>query len=100
VVDEAGARVGDVPPEVHAVLPSAPRRWCEHEELRVDGVDVAWWVDRDGLVHATTLDALARGLAWAGGAWGARAAVAEVLVDPSTLGTVLLDEAFGLRREG
>jgi hypothetical protein len=94
VVDETGARPADVPPEVAAVLPSAPGRWCEHEELRVDGADVDWWVDDAGLVHATTVDALARGLAAAAGDWGARAAVAEVLLDPEALGAVLLDRAF------
>jgi hypothetical protein len=94
VVDEAGAQLAGVPPEVHDLVPAAPPRWCEHEELRVDGADVDWWVDGEGLVHAVTLDALARGLAWAAGAWGARAALAEVLLDPGSLPDVLLDESF------
>jgi hypothetical protein len=93
-VDEAGARQADVPAVVHELLPGAPRRWCEHDDLRVDGAEVDWWVDGDGLVHAATLDALARGLAWAAGAWGARSALAEVLLDPASLPAVLLDEAF------
>jgi hypothetical protein len=46
------------------------------------------------IVHAVTVDALARGLAWAGGAWASRGALAEVLLDPASLAGVLLDDAF------
>jgi hypothetical protein len=63
----------------------------------VDGAEVEWWVDEDGLVHASTLDGLARGLAWAAGAWERRSALAEVLLDPAALPGVLLDEAFSPR---
>jgi hypothetical protein len=94
VVDEAEGQLAAVPAQVHELLPAAPVRWCEHEELRVDGAEVDWWVDGDGLVHAVTLDALARGLAWAAGGWAARGALAEVLLDPAALAGVLLDEAF------
>jgi len=59
---------------------------------------VDWWVEERGdgevIVHAVTVDALARGLAWAGGAWASRGALAEVLLDPSSLAGVLLDDAF------
>jgi hypothetical protein len=99
VVDETGGRLADVPAAVRDLVPEAPGRWCEHDELLVDGAEVDWWVDgrADGerVVHAVTLDALARGLAWAGGAWASRAAVADVLLDPASLAAVLLDEAFG-----
>ncbi len=101
VVEEPVERVqslGEVPPAVQQLVPAAPRRWCEHDELRVDGAEVDWWAgphgDGEVIVHAVTLDALARGLAWAGGAWASRGAVAEVLLDPSSLAGVLLDEAF------
>jgi hypothetical protein len=94
VVDEAGAQLAAVPAEVHELLPAAPAQWCEHEELRVDGAEVDWWLDGDGLVHAVTLDALGRGLAWAAGAWAARGALGEVLLDPASLAGVLLDQAF------
>ena len=96
-VTEAGAAAGrttTVPTPARAVLPAAPPQWCEHELLLVDGAEVDWWVDRDGLVHASTLDGLARGLAWAAGAWQRRPALAEVLVDPAELPRVLIDEAF------
>ncbi|MGZ4626211.1 MAG: hypothetical protein ACXV3S_07970, partial [Kineosporiaceae bacterium] len=93
--DVAGAgRVGDVPAEVHAVVPEAARRWCEHEVLLVDGADVEWWVDATGLVHASTVDGLARGLAFGAGAWSRRASLAEVLTNPADLPAVLLDELF------
>jgi hypothetical protein len=100
-VEETRGRIADVPAAVRDLVPGVPSRWCEHEELRVDGNEVDWWVDggsddrRDALVHAVTLDGLARGLAWAGGAWASRGAIAEVLLDPASLAEVLLDEAFG-----
>jgi hypothetical protein len=64
----------------------------------VDGVDVDWWVEghgREALVHASTYDGLARGLAWAAGAWRRRGAVADVLADPESLAGAVVDEAFG-----
>jgi hypothetical protein len=98
VVEESGGRLAEVPPAVHELVPAAPRRWCEHDELGVDGAEVDWWVDGpaggEAIVHAVTLDALARGLAWAGAAWASRGALAEVLLDPSSLAGLLLDEAF------
>jgi hypothetical protein len=102
VVAEGGATGGveaDVPAAALALLPGAPRTWCEHEVLLVDGADVAWWVDGDGAgdggrVHAATLDGLALGLAWSAGRWDRRAVVAEVLGDPAALADVLVDEAF------
>jgi hypothetical protein len=91
-VEEDGRRV-DVPAAVASLLPDAPATWCEHDELVVDGVEVEWWVD-GGVVHACTLDGLARGLAHEAGAWSRRSAVAEVLLEPGALSQVLLDEAF------
>jgi len=100
VVDEAGARLAEVPAEVNALLPAARTRWCEHDELLVDGVEVDWWVEEpaDGLVHAATLDGLARALAFAAGAWDLRWALADVLLDPAELSATLVDQAFGRRR--
>jgi hypothetical protein len=96
-VEESGQVVA-VPAGVLTLLPGAPATWCEHEELLVDGVDVDWWVEghgREALVHASTFEGLARGLAWAAGLWSRRGAVAEVLTDPAALGSIMVDEAFG-----
>jgi hypothetical protein len=96
-VEEDTAQITEVPPGVRALLPDGPVRWCEHEELLVDGVDVEWWVEgrgRDTVVHASTFDGLARGLAWAAGAWHRRASVAEVLTDPGALAATVVDESF------
>ncbi len=85
--------VADVPEVVSRVLPDAPKTYLEHEELTVGGHGVAWWV-ADGNVHASTLDGLARGLAWVAGAWDRRLLVAEVLRDPSALDVLLAETAF------
>jgi hypothetical protein len=92
-VEETGRPVA-VPGGVAALLPDVATTWCEHDRLIVDGVEVDWWVDSGGLVHASTLDGLARGLASEAGAWSARSALAEVLLDPGALPRLLLDEAF------
>ncbi len=94
-----GAVLTSVPDAVRAVLPQAPESWWEHEELLVDGVEVDWWVEPGdpgdpGQVHAATLEGLARGLAWAGGAWGLRGAVAALLEGTVSPVEVLLDEAL------
>jgi hypothetical protein len=100
VVDDAGVRLAEVPAAVAALLTGAPRRWCEHDELVVDGVRVDWWVtaaagEGDGLVHAATLEGLARGLAFAAGAWDLRWPLAAVLLEPAELPSTLVDQAFG-----
>ncbi|MGN8245035.1 sacsin N-terminal ATP-binding-like domain-containing protein [Cellulomonas soli] len=93
LVDAQGALV-DVPPEVRALLPGAPDRWYEHEDLTVDGAPVDWWVlgsGADAQVHATTVSGLAAGLAWAVGGWTLRHAVEQVLTDPDRAVEVQLD---------
>lgn len=95
-VEETGQLVA-VPPGVRTLLPGCPETWCEHEDLLVDGVDVDWWVEGHGpaaVVHANTFEGLARGLAWAAGAWHRRLAVLEVLTDPSAVLRAVVDEAF------
>jgi len=86
--------LADVPGAVATVLPRAPRQWFEHDELLVDGVEVQWWVDRAG-VHAATTDGLARGLAWAGGEWSARHAVARMLTEPGDVVRLAVEDAAG-----
>jgi hypothetical protein len=63
----------------------------EHDDLRVDGVGVDWWVVGDR-VHAATTAGLARGLADLVGP--RHAARIEVLLgDPEAVDRVLLDLA-------
>jgi hypothetical protein len=83
------------PAEVASLLGRRGLEWCEHDALTVDGVEVDWWVDLDGVAHASTLDGLARGLAWACGRWSARHAVGALLADPDSAGEILVDGAFG-----
>ncbi|MGI5154278.1 sacsin N-terminal ATP-binding-like domain-containing protein [Microbispora sp. CA-102843] len=80
-----------VPPEVRSLLPGAPVTYVEHDELLVDGRPVPWRFF-EGAVHATGVDGLARGLAWAAGQWGDRLAVAALLRDPARV-PLLLAEA-------
>ncbi len=90
-------RVTEVPGVVRRLLPGAPRVWCEHEELRVDGVEVSWWVDGhgpDARVHAATLEGLARGLAWVAGAWHLRYSVSAALDGTVPVHEILLDDAL------
>ncbi|MDT0167375.1 hypothetical protein Q9R32_17625, partial [Actinotalea sp. AC32] len=76
-VTSRGVRAG-VPDAVRALLPDAPWTWVEHEDLRVDGRPVAWWVDDDGVVHASTTEGLACGVAAVVG-WSRRHLVARLL---------------------
>lgn len=80
-----------VPPEVRSLLPGAPATYVEHDELLVDGRPAPWRFF-EGAVHATGVDGLARGLAWASGQWGDRLAVAALLRDPARV-PLLLAEA-------
>ena len=120
VVSEPGDGAGQrapVPPAVREILPQAPPTWCEHDALLVDGCEVEWWVSQppdsgpesgagparplaaEPVVHASTLQGLARGLAWAAGAWHRRLHVAEALLDPAGAAGLLIDEAFGTTRD-
>ncbi|WP_248960764.1 sacsin N-terminal ATP-binding-like domain-containing protein [Sphaerisporangium perillae] len=80
-----------VPAQVRSLLPSVPATYVEHAELTVDGVRVPWRF-YEGAVHASGVEGLARGLAWAGGQWGDRLAVAALLRDPEAV-PLLLAEA-------
>lgn len=97
-LDDDPAVPAQVPDAVRSLLPDAPAVWLEHEVLRVDGIDVDWWVQGEGesaRVHATTTRGLARGLAQAAGRWPARDTVAEVLAPGADVTEVLLDDAVG-----
>ncbi|WP_169948430.1 sacsin N-terminal ATP-binding-like domain-containing protein [Microbispora sp. H11081] len=80
-----------VPPEVRSLLPGAPSTYVEHDQLLVDGRPAPWRFF-EGVVHASGVDGLARGLAWASGQWGDRLAVAALLRDPARV-PLLLAEA-------
>lgn len=92
--DREPGRPDEVPAAVRELLPHAPGTWCEHDRLLVDGVEVDWWVDDGGIVHASTLEGLAQGLAWAADCWQRRGAVATVLAEPDLLARVAAQEAF------
>jgi hypothetical protein len=83
-----------VPGGAARLLPSAPTRWRRHDRLEVDGRDVDWWVDDEGAVHARSLDRLGPALAWAGGRWSARLALAAVLRDPGAVAEMEVEAAF------
>jgi hypothetical protein len=92
--DDAGGLAG-TPAAVRVLLPDAPGTWVEHEQLRVDGVPVDWWVEGAGpgaIVHATHLAGLARGLAQASGAWSLRHAVELALVEPSRAAELAVEQ--------
>ena len=47
VVDEPASGAGSpTSPAAAALVPGGARRWCEHDELLVDGAEVDWWVGR------------------------------------------------------
>ncbi|WP_372594794.1 sacsin N-terminal ATP-binding-like domain-containing protein [Actinotalea sp.] len=89
-VTSSGTRV-PTPPVLLDLIPGLPPTWLEHEELRVDGEPVDWWVS-EGQVHASTTDGLACGTALLAG-WAQRDRIARLLHDPSALTAVLLDRA-------
>ncbi|MGY0060692.1 sacsin N-terminal ATP-binding-like domain-containing protein [Streptomyces sp. LZ34] len=77
----------EVPAAVRELLPGAPLSYVEHEELLVEGgagpdqrAELDWrYVD--GTLHASTLEGVAAGLAWAAGQWARRFEVAALLED-------------------
>lgn len=87
----SSGEVREVLPAVRSLLPTSPATYVEHEKLLVDGVPAAWRFC-EGTVHATGVEGLARGLAWASGQWGDRLAVAALLRDPAAV-PLLLAEA-------
>lgn len=102
-VTSAGER-RPVPDVVRALVPDAPGTWVEHDDLRVDGEPLDWWVEpathgtggadasEGPVVHACTTRGLARALAH-GGRWRDRDALERVLVDEEDLAATLLDRA-------
>ncbi len=88
-------RVRSTPDPVHVVLPQAATQWTQHDPLTVDGHAVEWWVDDDGVPHASTDAGLARALAWAAERWHLRHALAEALAHPRDAPLLAIEEAAG-----
>lgn len=84
--DLSGGSARPVTAAVVGLVAGLPATWHEHDGLVADGVPVAWWRGPDGVVHAATVDGLARGLAAAAGRWEARLLIAAVLADPARAG--------------
>ena len=72
------------------MLPGAPDSYREHDSLTVDGTDVPWRY-RDGELHASTVEGLAHGLAWAAGQWHARHLLAALLISPEETARLLAE---------
>ncbi len=83
-----------VPAVVRRVLVDGPPTYVEHDDLAVAGVPCDWWVDDEGVVHAATVDGLARGLAWSGGRWGSRLLIAALLAEPERVDELLTEQAW------
>ncbi|MDT9697076.1 sacsin N-terminal ATP-binding-like domain-containing protein [Streptomyces sp. P17] len=93
-VDSEGTE-HDVPESVRVLLgPRTPSSYVEHEELVVDGVEIDWRLTDDGVLHASTLEGVAAGLAWAAGQWPRRFEVAALLEDPSRTQELARDRWF------
>ncbi|MFI1723167.1 sacsin N-terminal ATP-binding-like domain-containing protein [Streptomyces sp. NPDC020489] len=93
-VDSEGVE-HDVPESVRVLLgPRTPSTYVEHEELLVDGVELDWRLTSDAVLHASTLEGVAAGLAWAAGQWPRRFEVAALLEDPSRTEELARDRWF------
>ncbi|MFJ3911340.1 sacsin N-terminal ATP-binding-like domain-containing protein [Streptomyces vinaceus] len=85
----------EVPESVRILLgPSAPETYLEHEELIAGGVELDWRRTPDGTLHASTLEGVAAGLAWAAAQWPRRFEVAALLEDPSRTAELARDRWF------
>ncbi|MGX1270727.1 sacsin N-terminal ATP-binding-like domain-containing protein [Streptomyces phaeoluteigriseus] len=85
----------EVPDPVRTLLgPGTPATYVEHEELVVDGVEIDWRLTDDGILHASTLEGVAAGLAWAAGQWPRRFEVAALMEDPSRTDELARDRWF------
>ncbi|WP_406125186.1 sacsin N-terminal ATP-binding-like domain-containing protein [Streptomyces sp. NBC_00989] len=85
----------DVPESVRVLLgPLTPATYVEHDELVMDGVEIDWRRTRDGVLHASTLEGVAAGLAWAAGQWPRRFEVAALLEDPTRTRELARDRWF------
>ncbi|WP_406285441.1 sacsin N-terminal ATP-binding-like domain-containing protein [Streptomyces sp. NBC_00209] len=85
----------EVPESVRVLLgPATPATYIEHGELRAGGVELDWRRTPDGVLHASTLEGVAAGLAWAAAQWPRRFEVAALLEDPSRTRELARDRWF------
>lgn len=85
----------EVPESVHVLLGAgAPATYVEHERLLAGGVELDWRRTPDGTVHASTVEGVAAGLAWAAGQWPRRFEVAALLEDASRTDELARDRWF------
>ncbi|MFD6417309.1 sacsin N-terminal ATP-binding-like domain-containing protein [Streptomyces sp. NPDC060194] len=85
----------EVPDAVRTLLgPRTPAAYREHDELRAGGAELDWRMAPDGELHASTLEGVAAGLAWAAGQWPRRFEVAALLEDPSRTAELARDRWF------
>ena len=94
---EPGGSPTETPAVVRDLLPHVPARWFSRDRLRVDGVEVGWWVRGTGAeaeVHATSPRGLAYGLSQAAGGWSRRATVEALLDSPASSSQVLTEAAL------
>ncbi|WP_395362230.1 sacsin N-terminal ATP-binding-like domain-containing protein [Streptomyces sp. YH02] len=85
----------EVPGSVRTLLgPTTPTTYVEHEELRAADTELDWRRTADGVVHASTLEGVAAGLAWSAGQWPRRFEVAALLEDPSRTAELARDRWF------
>jgi len=89
VIESAG-ELRPVPDVAREVLAEAPASYREHDSLVVDGTDVPWRY-QDGELHASTVEGLAHGLAWAAGQWHARHLLAALLISPEETARLLVE---------
>ncbi|WP_406393285.1 molecular chaperone Hsp90 [Streptomyces sp. NBC_00882] len=93
-VDSEGTE-HDVPDPVRVLLGArTPSTYVEHDELVVDGVEIDWRLTNDDVLHASTLEGVAAGLAWAAGQWPRRFEVAALLEDPTRTEELARDRWF------
>lgn len=88
-VDSAG-QIRSVPEEAELFLELPDRTYRHHQNLVVDGRELEWYVG-DDVVHAATVEGLARAVCWRAGAWERRHLLAAVLRDPSEAARLLAE---------
>ena len=88
-VNSAG-QIRPVPEEAELFLDLPDRTYLHHQNLTVDGRELEWYVG-DDVIHAATVEGLARAVCWRADAWERRHLLAAVLRDPSRAARLLAE---------